>query len=212
MDALVIFAKFPEPGMVKKRIGKAIGMEASANLCNAFINDLIEKHQEKNYDLYLSFIGNEYKQKYKEMFPNAIMYVQRGKNMSENMQCAFADLLETYEKVVVIGCDVPNLSSLIIYKAFNALESYDVVLGPAEDGGYYLVGMKTPEEVFVGMPWGTEKLLEAQMKSLVDHNLTFAMLERLPDVDTVEELNALKKVLKKEDAPKTYEYMQNIDL
>jgi rSAM/selenodomain-associated transferase 1 len=212
MDALVLFAKFPESGRVKKKIGTIIGMDFSANLCKCFIDDLIAKNKDRNYDLYLSFIGPEYKDKYHAMFPSAILYVQRGTNLSENMKYAFTDLLDNYSKVVIIGCDVPNLDSEIVEKAYNALSSYDVVLGPAEDGGYYLIGMKAQNDVFEDLPWGTEKLLEVQMKKLIDHKLTFAMLERLPDVDTIDELRCLKKTLKKEDAPQTYEFVQGLDV
>ena len=88
MNALVLFAKFPEPGKVKKEIGKAIGMENSAKLCKAFVTDLIVKNSDKDFDLYLSFIGKEYKGLYRDMFPNSILYLQRGTNLSENIYCS----------------------------------------------------------------------------------------------------------------------------
>jgi hypothetical protein len=210
MNALVIFAKFPEPGRVKKKIGEVIGMDSSAGLCSAFINDLISKNKDKDYDLYLSFIGHQYKEKYKNIFPEAILYVQRGMNLGENMYCSFEDLLDDYDKVVIIGCDVPNLGSDIIVKAFNALDSYDVVIGPAEDGGYYLIGMKQPHEIFEGLPWGSDKLLDAQIELLKEKKLTYVLLERMSDVDTIDELKVLKKNLKKDDAPKTYEFIKSI--
>jgi len=212
MYALVIFAKFPESGKVKKKIGKVIGMQNSAKLCTAFINDLIAKNEDKDYDLYLSFIGHEHKEQYRTMFPHAILYVQRGTGLSSNMLCSFQDLLDDYEKVVIIGCDVPDLSTEIIVKAFNALEHYDVVLGPAEDGGYYLIGMKKPHNIFEDVPWGTGKLLEEQIKILREKRLPFVLLEKLPDVDTVEELKELKKRLKKEDAPRTYDFIKDLDI
>lgn len=212
MNALVIFAKFPVPGKVKKKIGQVIGMDNSAKLCTAFINDLIEENSEKDYDIYLSFIGHEYKEKYREMFPNAILYVQRGTNMSENVQSAFEDLLDDYEKVALIGCDVPQLSSETVIKAFNALASYDVVLGPSEDGGYYLVALKKPHDIFKGVPWGKPQLLEEQMKLLKEKKLTFVLLHKLPDVDTVDELKHLKNVLKRESAPRTYDFINDLDI
>lgn len=212
MNALIIFAKFPVPGKVKKDIGKVLGMDVSARLCTVFINDLIAEHKDRDYDLYLSFIGHEYKADYKKMFPEAILYVQRGTNMSENTYSAFEDLLDDYDKVVLIGCDVPQLKQDIIIKAFNALDSYDLVLGPSEDGGYYLVGMKEPHDVFNGMPWGSDGLLDAQQEKLRESRLTFVRLDTLPDVDDVDELIRLKKVLRREDAPQTYDFIQTLDL
>jgi rSAM/selenodomain-associated transferase 1 len=212
MNAIIIFAKFPEPGKVKKKIGTVIGMDNSAKLCTAFINDLIEENSEKDYDIYLSFIGHEYKEKYRTMFPNAILYVQRGTNMSENVQSAFEDLLDDYEKVALVGCDVPQLSAGTVIKAFNALESHDVVLGPAEDGGYYLIALKEPHDIFKGMPWGKENLLENQVRILKEKKLAFVLLDKLPDVDTVEELKYIKRILKKEDAPRTYDFIKDLDI
>ena len=212
MNAIIIFAKFPEPGKVKKKIGQVIGMENSAKLCTAFINDLIEENSEKDYDIYLSFIGHEYKEQYRTMFPNAILYVQRGTNMSENVQSAFEDLLDDYEKVALIGCDVPQLSSETVIKAFNALETHDVVLGPAEDGGYYLVALKKPHDIFKGMPWGKPNLLEEQMNMLKEKKLAFVRLHKMPDVDTIDELKSLKKILKRESAPRTYDFIHELDV
>jgi uncharacterized protein len=212
MNALVIFAKYPEPGKVKKHIGVEIGMDRSAELCRAFINDLIAENSEKDYDVYLSFIGHEYKEDYREMFPQAILYVQRGQNMTTNVQFSFEDLLDDYEKVALIGSDVPDLKSEMIVKAFNALDKHDVVLGPSEDGGYYLVALKKPHDIFQGLPWGKQDLLDVQTEILDKQHLTFALLEKLPDVDDIEELKALKKRLKREDAPATYDFVQTLDI
>jgi uncharacterized protein len=212
MNALVLFAKFPEPGRVKKKIGQVIGMEKSAKLCEAFINDLIDENQDKDYDIYLSFIGHQYKESYRSMFPKAILYVQRGKDLSSNLFCTFEDLLDDYDKVIVVSCDVPELSSDVVIRAFNALDFYDVVIGPAEDGGYYLIGMKEPHDVFEGLDWGTERLLDGQILLLKGKNLSFVLLERMPDVDTVDELQQMKGRLKREDAPNTYDFIHSIGL
>jgi hypothetical protein len=212
MNALVLFAKFPEPGKVKKKIGQVIGMESSAKLCEAFINDLIAKNAEKDYDLYLSFIGHQHKESYRSMFPHAILYVQRGQDLSSNMFCTFEDLLDDYEKLIVIGCDVPDLSSDVIVRAFNALDFYDVVIGPAEDGGFYLVGMKEPHDIFCNLNWGTPTLLQEQIENIKRKNLSHVLLETMPDVDTIEELKQIKKRLKKEDACCTYDFIHSLDV
>lgn len=212
MNALVIFAKYPEPGKVKKAIGAEIGMEESAELCSAFIKDLINEHSDRDYDVYLSFIGHEYKEDYRSMFPNAILYVQRGKDMTTNVQYSFEDLLDDYEKVALIGSDVPDLPSDKVVKAFNALEKYDVVLGPSEDGGYYLVALKKPHDIFQDLPWGKQDLLAVQKEILKKKNLACALLEELPDVDDIRELKDLKSRLKREDAPNTYDVVQKLDV
>lgn len=211
MDALVLFAKYPEPGTVKKSIGKVIGMEKSAGLCKAFIKDLVEKNSNKDYDLYLSFIGRQNKESYRRMFPQAILYVQRGTNLGENLFCSFEDLLDDYSKVIILSCDAPQISSSTISKAYNALDSYDVVIGPADDGGYYLLGLKSPAQIFEKLPWGSDNLLKEQIRQIKEKGLTYVYMNKEPDVDTLEELKTMKENLKKEDAPETYEYMKEID-
>jgi rSAM/selenodomain-associated transferase 1 len=212
MNALVLFAKYPEPGKVKKKISKAIGPEKCAELCKAFIQDIVAKTEDKDYDLYLSFIGHEYKEKYRKLFPQVILYVQRGETVTKHLTGTFEDLLDDYEKVVVLSCDVPQIGSEIIVKAFNALDAYDVVLGPVDDGGYYLVGMKKAQNIFENIPFGTETLLKEQTKILREHKLTYVFLEQLSDIDNLEELKRFKKTLKREDAPHTYDVIQTLDL
>ena len=212
MDALVLFAKYPQVGKVKKKIGEVIGMENSARMCNAFIQDLVNKNSSRDYDLYLSFIGREHKEKYRELFPQAILYVQRGSNLGENMHCSFEDLLDDYRKVVILSCDVPQVSSKEVVRAFNALDSYDAVIGPAEDGGYYLIGLKKPRNIFMGLHWGKESLLQEQIHKLKERKMTFVLLNPHPDVDTPEELRYMKKVLKAEDAPETYQVLRELNI
>ncbi|MFC1722580.1 TIGR04282 family arsenosugar biosynthesis glycosyltransferase [Nanoarchaeota archaeon] len=210
MNALVIFAKFPVPGEVKTTIGKEIGMETAAQLVEACVKDVITKNLNRDYDLYLSFIGRQHKEQYREMFPSAILYVQRGRNLAENLFLTFEDLLDDYEKVAIIGCDVPHISPESITLAFKALNSYDVVLGPASDGGYYLIGMNKPYNIFKGMSYGSDNLLQQQIDQLKEQHLTFVLLDEMHDIDDIDEVKKAKKGLKKEDAPLTYEFLKKI--
>jgi rSAM/selenodomain-associated transferase 1 len=212
MDALVIFAKYPEPGKVKKKIGQVIGMENSARLCAAFIKDLITKNSDTDYDVYLSFIGKENKTAYRSMYPNAILYLQRGYDLGENMYCTFEDLLDDYNKVIIISSDVPNLSSEIIVKAFNALDEYDAAIGPSTDGGYYLLGLKKPAKIFDSLLWGTQTLLDEQLKRINEKHLTYVLMDTKLDVDTIEELREIKSCLKQEDAPETYKIIHELKI
>ena len=212
MNALVIFAKFPDVGKVKKKIGAKIGMDVSAKLCECFIKDLIKEHEQRDYDLYLSFIGREYKEKYRVMFPNAILYVQRGHNLSENLFFMFEDLLDDYERVVVIGMDVPDLHTDYVQNAFAELDSYDIVIGPADDGGYCLIGLNNSTNIFKDLPWGSPELLESQINSIKNKGLTFFKLDSLPDVDDVDELILLKKRLKRDEAPCTFDLLPEISI
>jgi rSAM/selenodomain-associated transferase 1 len=210
MNAIVIFAKYPEPGTVKKRIGRVVGMETSAELCKAILQDIIQQTGDRDYDLYLSFIGREHKEQYRNLFPSAILYVQRGTNLEQNVKYMFQDLLDDHEKVILVSGDAPLITHDLIQRAFNALDFYDVVIGPAEDGGYYLIGMKHYRDVFTGLPFGTDSLIASQKDMLKDKKLTFVTLEVLPDIDTMDELEQMKKSLKRERAPHTFDVLSKI--
>lgn len=212
MNAIVVFAKYPEPGRVKKKIGQVVGMETSAELCKAVIQDIVDKISDKDYDLYLSFIGRENKENYRCMFPSAILYVQRGTNIGENVKYTFQDLLDDHDKVLIVSGDAPQVNHDLIQRAVNALDLYDVVLGPVEDGGFYLLGMKQFHDVFENMPFGTEQLLEETEAKLKEKKLTFVLMDTLADVDTVDELKRMKDILKKDEAPKTYDVIHDIEL
>ena len=212
MNALVIFAKYPVPGAVKRRIGREIGMEKSAELCECFIKDLYEKNSNQDYDLYLSFIGKEHKEQYRGRFPDAILYVQRGHTKGENLSLTFEDLLDDYEKVVIIGCDAPQVGPALIKAAFKALESHDVVIGPASDGGYYLIGIKKNLPFLNDLPWGTPELLDQTIKRLKERKESYVFIDELEDIDDLEELKAAKKRIKESDAPATFKFLQRLDV
>ena len=102
---------------------------------------------------------------------------------------------EDAERVVVIGSDCYDLSAIIIQSAFDALNSKDVVLGPAEDGGYYLIGMKSSNlSLFENKEWGSSNVLLDTLLSIKEVGLSCELLETLNDVDTIDDLPEVLKV------------------
>ncbi|TNF56315.1 glycosyltransferase, partial [bacterium] len=94
-----------------------------------------------------------------------------------------------YQKSALVGVDIPDLSSHIILKAFELLNNSDVVFGPAQDGGYYLIGMKKPvHELFHGIPWSSEITLQRSMEKARDLSYTISLTEKLSDIDTIEDV------------------------
>ena len=88
----------------------------------------------------------------------------------------------------VTGADIPLLTSEILKDAFLKLEGADVVLGPASDGGYYLIGMKSIHEIFGGIPWSTEKVFTETVSAIGRLNLRMERTVTLSDVDTIDDL------------------------
>ena len=98
-----------------------------------------------------------------------------------------------YDKAVLIGSDLPDISPEIIGKAFDEIEQNDVVFGPAEDGGYYLVGMKKQHKfIFENKPWSEPTLLKQTLDELRKQEVSFSLLQTLNDIDTFEDYKLSK--------------------
>jgi len=120
--------------------------------------------------------------------------VQKGASLGEKMQNSFEKgFNDGFEKIILIGSDLPDLSAEIIEQGFDALENNDVVFGPAEDGGYYLVGMKKLQKfIFEEKPWSEPNLLKTTLEELGKQDTSFSLLETLNDIDTFEDLKSSK--------------------
>jgi len=115
---------------------------------------------------------------------------QKGKDLGEKMQNAFQTVFNNgVSKTLIIGTDLPEISSEIINRSFELLNNNDIVIGPATDGGYYLLGMKNVyKELFTNLPWSTDKLFENTIDIINKLNLSISYLPRLSDIDTEEDL------------------------
>lgn len=99
------------------------------------------------------------------------------------------------EKVVVIGADCPGLTTDVIDRAFSILERHQMVVGPAQDGGYYLLGLSMPaeESLFTGIEWGSEAVLAETLRKATEAGLTWELLEELRDVDLPDDLDEARR-------------------
>ncbi|MGH7889997.1 MAG: TIGR04282 family arsenosugar biosynthesis glycosyltransferase, partial [Thermodesulfobacteriota bacterium] len=115
---------------------------------------------------------------------------QRGNSLGQKMASAFDTVFSLgVEKAVIIGTDCIDISVEIISEAFDSLQTTDVVLGPAQDGGYYLLGLtKQNPEIFNNIDWGTEFVLPQTLKKIKEKRLHFELLKTLRDVDKVSDL------------------------
>jgi len=203
-EALVVMAKAPRAGEVKTRLIGALSAAEAAAIYTNFLRDtfvLVEAVQEERETaqvvLCYTPAGSE------EAFETieregSLMLAQRGGDLGERLTNCFADLFEFgFDSVIVIGADSPTLPEEILIEALNSLVSEnDVVLGPAEDEGYYLVGMrKFHAEIFSDIPWGTDRALAATEARVSEAGLELKLLPVWYDVDTPEELERLRRDL-----------------
>lgn len=174
-------------GNVKTRLAKSIGNEAAFEVYKHLV-EITEKETEsiKNCDIQIYFSDEIIE----TCWENHLKFVQIGANLGEKMKNAFREGFKMkYESIIGIGSDLPNLNAEIINTSFETLKNVQTVFGPAEDGGYYLIGMNSIQScVFENKPWSTGELLEITLAELKKNKITYQLLEELNDIDTVEDL------------------------
>lgn len=193
-EKIIIFTRFPEPGKTKTRLIPAIGKEAAASLQKEMTEhtlQTIHKLSEKRpFSLEIRYTGCELQQMRQWLSNNYTYKAQSDGNLGDRLDSAFsAAFNDGHKYVVAIGCDSPDLTPTILSQALDELHTHDVVLGPARDGGYYLIGMQRYRpELFKKINWGTEQVLKQTRAVIEDSGHSFKLLPTLADVDRPEDL------------------------
>ena len=203
-NALIIFVKYPEPGQVKTRLTPDLSPGEAAAFHRAIAADIIAAHSDNpDFDTIVFFSPPDRKKDFADWLgPGAKFEAQEGADLGEREHNAFTRVLGAgkgfyYDRAVLIGTDCPSLDNEKIERAFALLDDHDIVLGPAVDGGYYLLGLSTPgPELFSGIDWGTSEVLEKTIQAAKIAQLDIAMLDELYDVDTIDDLRRLEGDLK----------------
>lgn len=205
-DALVLFARAPVPGRVKTRLARDIGPEPAARLYRAMLEDLLAAHRGRSYRLVAAADGPQ--RAFGGLLDGCEIVTQRGGDLGERMARVFRRLLQEYRQVVVAGTDLPDLGPREVQKAFSLLRDRDAVLGPAADGGYYLVGLKEPVDIFSGIPWSTPRVLGRTLQRAGLLGLRSALLPEKADVDTLKNLRLVAARLSRSRAPATWSLLR----
>ncbi|MDX2253028.1 MAG: TIGR04282 family arsenosugar biosynthesis glycosyltransferase [Nitrospira sp.] len=200
-SALVIFAKAPIPGQVKTRLCPPLTPDEAATLHGSFVLDTLERTKaavskfKLPIDRYLACAPSSAHVFFKIMEERQGVRVidQVGDDLGARMNQVFETLFaQKYTQVVIVGTDVPSLPLEQYKQAFTLLGSHDLVLGPALDGGYYLIGLNRPTpELFTGIPWSTEQVLNLTQEKARALGLRTSLLAPWRDIDTISDLNAL---------------------
>jgi uncharacterized protein len=190
-----IMIKYPEPGKVKTRLAKEKGNKKAAEVCR-WLAERVMTATMPYADEFTRIVFHDPPDRFGDFiswFPNEHFVPQRGNDIGERMNNVIIDLLGMgADKAVITGADIPELTAEIIIRAFAALDDADVVIGPARDGGYYLIGMKAPHsEVFHGIPWSTGKVYKETVHTFQKMNLRYRCVTTLSDLDTAEDFKRL---------------------
>ena len=188
-DALVIvFVKNIKLGTVKTRLAKTIGDLGAFEVYSELVKITEKATAQLDIDKRIYFSTAVVDSQWIGDFKT----VQNGADLGERMLNAFRDGFDAgYKKIVLIGSDLPDINETHIKKGIEALSENDVVFGPAEDGGYYLIGLsKIKESIFINKPWSQSSLLNETLQELQRLNVSVGTLASLNDIDTYEDLIA----------------------
>lgn len=195
---LAVFVRHPEPGKVKSRLAKAYGDLFAAELYGYFVDDLLEALAPGSYHLEIFFTPAEREMEIRQRFGVRFNYSpQEGEWLGDRMEKAFHSCFaKGFAATLLIGSDFPDLTAEVIEQAFHALENgQDAVVGPAFDGGYYLIGFRSATfdpAVFNGMPWGENSVFEKTVNRLHARGYRVHLAPAWHDIDTEKDLANLQ--------------------
>ena len=186
---LIIFAKHPQIGKVKRRLGRDLGMEASLWIYNKILQHTANISFHTKLDTVV--FKNKKSSKLESIFKHVKKFeIQKGKNLGEKMEAAFIWAFDQkYENVILIGTDLWTLNKDTLLEAKKALENKDIVIGPCYDGGYYLIGMKNfNNKIFKNISWSKKQVFKQTLSKVLENSVYY--LEIKNDIDNKESLKA----------------------
>ena len=218
---LGIFVKTPVPGQVKTRLVPPLSEDQACDLYRAFLQDLFGRIAKVKKVAGTIFYSGDDPDTIREMAPPRYDVVaQEGESLGERLRNAFGVLLGGEDAVaVIIGSDSPDIPLSFLKRAFLKLKHKDIVIGPASDGGYYLIGLKNiVEPLFNGVTWSKDTVLRETLEKVHTENLACSLLPLWYDVDDVKSLALLqsmllaKKIEKRDRLPFTERLLSKLKL
>ena len=193
-----MFAKYWAPGHVKTRLAASIGAPAAAEIYYAFVQTLVTRFASTATRRLLVFAPDDQQPAFSELAnPDWEIAPQRGSDLGERMHHFFLDSFAAgVERAVLIGSDSPNLPLSLIDRAFEELRTAPVVLGPSDDGGYYLIGAASQvPPVFDQIAWSSPEVWRQTIERLDSSDTRYAVLPSWYDVDDIHDLRRLQTEL-----------------
>jgi len=186
-NLILIFTRNPELGKCKTRLAKTVGNENALTIYKMLLQHTANVVEQVNCDKAVYY---SVKVRDNDLWDSTIYqkHQQEGDDLGYRMQNAFNNSFKSgYEKVIIVGSDLYDLKPKHIQEAFDKLDTHDVTIGPAEDGGYYLLGMKTLHpHIFEHKNWGTETVREDTLNDLKTKRVV--LLEPLNDIDVFDDV------------------------
>jgi uncharacterized protein len=195
---LIIFTRYPEAGKTKTRLIPALGTKGAADLHRQMTEHTltqVKQLQSNALSFEVRFAGGDLQLMQDWLGSDSSYQAQGDGDLGQRMARSLLEAFQSgAEKAVLIGTDCPDVNTEILAEAFAKLHHYNLVLGPAMDGGYYLIGLQSPiPELFIDIDWGTAKVLQQTVKIAETLNLSLIYLPYLADIDRPEDLPIWEK-------------------
>ena len=205
-DILLVFARAPEAGRVKTRLAKDVGQAKALELYKRFVLNTLavagdwakgRSGESVRREVWICYTPEDMEIAVKNWLGREFVFLaQSGLDLGDRMASAMAEAFgRGATKVVLVGTDIPDMTAARLETAFEALERTDFVWGPSLDGGYWLVGARSPHRlasVFRQIPWGTDQVLDRSYQRCDDAGLSRSSIAPLRDVDTLEDLKSTR--------------------
>lgn len=192
--AILVFVRAPQPGRVKTRLAAAVGDEAALRIYTRLAEHTLAEVRAlaaEDVAVRVHYAPADAGDEVRAWLGAGPLYLQQangdlGKRMMDAFARAFAD---GADRVVIVGSDLPEVSASLLRRAFELLDAHPAVIGPARDGGYYLLGLRRMVNgIFDGIEWSTPSVLRTTLERFSAAGVEPAALEELADVDTVDDL------------------------
>lgn len=209
-ERVIIFGRFPVPGRTKTRLIPALGAVGAAEFHRRLTEKILKTVKTfailRKMDVEFCFEGDGEQEVRRWLGSGPILSRQVQGNLGDRMHTAFFDSFQTgAHRVVLLGTDIWQLKVEHLKQSFDALVENDLVIGPSTDGGYWLIGMNQPFDLFEGIKWSTDVVLDQTLSLAKKQGLRFKTLSPLDDIDTEEDL---KQVLSINDWQNKYKLNQ----
>ena len=194
VDRLIVFSRYPEPGRTKTRLIPTLGPTGAAELHRRMTQHTLNWTERlamaRLVDVRVRFTGAD-AAAMAGCFGSRFHYEPQGDgDLGQRLELAFRESFQAGSRhVIAVGTDCPDLSEEIVRQAFDHLRDHDLVIGPATDGGYYLIGLSQhSQSLFQDISWGTDRVLQQTLAAAHQAKLSIAVLPTLADVDRPEDL------------------------
>ena len=195
---VLLFVKAPVRGRVKSRLASALGEDAALELYESFVRDILATIDAGGHDCTVCVHPPDARERVAEWLGRHRRCLpQRGDDLGSRMEHAFRDAFAAgASRAVLIGSDIPDLPGQVFTEAFAALQDHDAVIGPAADGGYYLIGFRSDAfrpEVFRDIAWSTDRVFRDTRDQFTRIGSRVFVLRQWQDVDTIEDIRSLQR-------------------